>query len=92
MEPLKSDDPTSLGEYHLLGRIGSGGTGVVFLGETEDHHRVAIKLVRPELADDPAFRSRFRREVIAAERVGGICTSKVLDAEFDPKTAPLADV
>ena len=57
--------------------------GVVYLSEDSGGHRVAIKLIRPELADDPAFRSRFRREVEAGRRVGGICTVKYLDADLD---------
>jgi serine/threonine protein kinase len=80
---LRADDPRVVGPYHLFSRIGSGGMGVVYLAEDPAGHRVAVKLVRPELADDPAFRSRFRREVQAGQRVGGICTAKYLDADLD---------
>lgn len=83
MEDLKSNDPHTIGHYQLLGRIGSGGMGVVYLGEDASSRKVALKLIRPELADDPAFRSRFRREVQAGQRVGGICTAKYLDADVE---------
>jgi len=83
VEDLKVDDPRTLGRYKLLGRVGSGGMGIVYLGEDEHGGRVAVKLIRSELADDPAFRNRFRREVEAARRVGGICTAKVLDADLN---------
>ena len=83
MEDLKAGDPRNLGHYTLLGRIGSGGMGVVYLGQGPDGHRVAVKLIRPELADDAAFRTRFRREVEAARRVGGLCTARVIDADLE---------
>jgi serine/threonine protein kinase len=57
--------------------------GVVYLAEDPAGHRVALKLVRPELADDAAFRARFRREVEAGQRVGGICTAKYIDADLE---------
>src|SRR5580692_5916614 len=83
MEDLHAADPHTIGPYRLVGRIGSGGMGVVFLAEDATGRQVALKLVRPELADDPVFRSRFRREVQAGQRVGGICTAKYLDADLD---------
>jgi Protein kinase domain len=57
--------------------------GTVFLGEDGDGRRVAIKIIRPELADDEVFRSRFRTEVTAARRVRRFCTAAVLDARLD---------
>lgn len=83
MEDLHPSDPRQIGSYRVLQRIGSGGMGVVYLAEDSAGRHVALKLVRPELADDPAFRSRFRREVEAGRRVGGICTAKYLDADVD---------
>jgi serine/threonine protein kinase len=83
MEALRGDDPQIAGPYRILSRIGSGGMGVVYLAEDPSGRRVALKLIRPELADDPAFRSRFRREVQAGQRVGGICTAKYLDADLE---------
>lgn len=83
MEDLHAADPHSIGPYRLLKRIGAGGMGVVYLAEDANGRQVALKLVRPELADDPAFRSRFRREVHAGQRVGGICTAKYLDADLE---------
>ena len=80
---LRAADPRVVGPFQLLSRIGSGGMGVVYLAEDPAGHRVALKLVRPELADDPAFRARFRREVEAGQRVGGICTAKYIDADLE---------
>ena len=57
--------------------------GVVYLAEDSKRRQVALKLVRSELADDPAFRSRFRREVQTARRVGGICTTRYVDADVE---------
>ena len=83
MEDLHPSDPRIIGPYRILKRIGTGGMGVVFLVEDASDRQLALKLLRPELADDPGFRSRFRREVEAAQRVGGICNARYLDADLD---------
>src|SRR5580700_6835285 len=57
--------------------------GQVFLGETPGHRKVAVKLIRPEYADEPDFRLRFTREVAAAREVGGVHTALVIDADPD---------
>lgn len=74
---LSENDPRQVGPYRLLGRLGAGGMGVVYLASSPDHDVVAIKLIRANLAQDPAFMARFRREVEAARRVGGLCTARV---------------
>ncbi|BBA98246.1 putative serine/threonine protein kinase [Actinacidiphila reveromycinica] len=83
MEELKADDPRWIGAYRLLGRLGVGGMGQVFLARSERGRTVAVKLVRPHLAEQDEFRSRFRREVGAARRVGGRWTAPVLDADTE---------
>jgi serine/threonine protein kinase len=70
-----------VGPYRLLGKIGAGGMGMVYLASSPADDVVALKLVRPELADDEGFRRRFKSEVAAGRRVGGICTAKVRDAD-----------
>lgn len=80
---LKPDDPARLGPYTLLGRVGRGGMGIVYLAEDAAGKRVAIKMISPELAEDESFRDRFRREVDAARRVRRFCTAPVLDARLD---------
>ncbi|MET9950238.1 serine/threonine-protein kinase [Streptomyces sp. NPDC006339] len=83
MEPLKSGDPRRVGPYRLLGRLGSGGMGRVFLGRSEGGRTVAVKVVHEEHAQDPQFRARFRREVDAVRKVGEHYTAPVLDADPD---------
>ncbi len=85
MQPLASDEPTVVGPYRLLGRLGSGGMGRVYLGRSAGGRTVAVKIVHPHFALDEEFRARFRREVEAARRVGGAWTAPVLDA--DPEAA-----
>ncbi|WP_405587193.1 serine/threonine-protein kinase [Streptomyces sp. NBC_01092] len=85
MQPLGVDEPTIVGPYRLLGRLGSGGMGRVYLGRSAGGRTVAVKIVHPHFALDEEFRARFRREVDAARRVGGAWTAPVLDA--DPEAA-----
>ncbi|MCO6009504.1 serine/threonine protein kinase [Actinoallomurus purpureus] len=81
--PLRAADPTELGPYRLLGVIGRGGMGTVYLAESASGERMAVKVINLDFADDPAFRVRFRREVAAARRVRRFCTAPVLDARVD---------
>ncbi|MGW3430007.1 serine/threonine-protein kinase [Streptomyces melanosporofaciens] len=81
MDPLGADDPQVIGAYRLLGRLGSGGMGRVFVGRSAGGRTVAVKVVHAHFALDEEFRARFRREVDAARRVGGAFTAPVLDAD-----------
>ncbi|MGW4222828.1 serine/threonine-protein kinase [Streptomyces bauhiniae] len=83
MQPLGADEPAAVGPYRLLGRLGSGGMGRVYLGRSAGGRTVAVKIVHPQYALDEEFRARFRREVAAARRVGGAWTAPVLDADPD---------
>ncbi|MBS2537457.1 serine/threonine protein kinase [Catenulispora sp. NF23] len=83
MRELQPGDPDRLGPFEIRSRIGSGGMGVVYLGRSPSGRLAAIKLVRPEVADDEEFRARFRREIDAARRVSGAFTAGVLDADPD---------
>ncbi|MET7639386.1 protein kinase [Streptomyces sp. NPDC005438] len=86
MEPLSPEDPGRIGRYRLLGRLGGGGMGRVYLARSEGGRTVAVKLVRPELAQQEEFRARFAQEVAAARRVGGRWTAPVLDADTEATT------
>jgi hypothetical protein len=86
VQPLASDDPAQIGGYRLRARLGAGGMGRVYLASTPAGRSVALKVVRPELGDDQDFRARFRQEIQAAQRVHGLYTAQVLDA--DPAAAP----
>ncbi|MFD9793839.1 protein kinase [Streptomyces sp. NPDC059070] len=81
MQPLESDEPRTIGAYRLLGRLGAGGMGRVYLGRSAGGRTVAVKVVHPHFALDEQFRARFRHEVEAARRVGGDWTAPVLDAD-----------
>ncbi|MEU0162259.1 PQQ-binding-like beta-propeller repeat protein [Streptomyces sp. NPDC006261] len=75
--------PATIGPYVVMRELGSGGMGVVSLGRMASGRLIAVKQVREEYADDPAFRSRFRREVAAARRVSGVYTVPVVDADTE---------
>ena len=79
--PLLQTDPSQVGRYRLVARLGAGGMGVVYLGVDPNGQQVAVKVLRPELADDPEFRVRFGREVTMLARVQGVCTVRVIEAD-----------
>ena len=81
--PLRDTDPAQVGRYRLTARLGAGGMGVVYLGTARDGSLVAVKVLRPELTDDPEFRDRFGREVTNLTRVKGVCTVRVIEADTD---------
>ncbi|MFI7384401.1 serine/threonine-protein kinase [Streptomyces sp. NPDC049813] len=82
-EPLAAEDPRTVAGYRLAARLGAGGMGRVYLSHTQGGRPVAIKVVRPELADDAGFRLRFRREMDAARRVRGAYTAELIDGDAD---------
>src|SRR3984885_5798429 len=86
MDSLQPGDPAGVGGYRLLGRLGAGGMGQVFLGESPGGRMVAVKLIHPAHAGTLHFRERFAREIEAARRVGGFHTAPVVDA--DPHADP----
>ncbi len=79
--PLLPGDPPDVGAFRLTARLGAGGMGRVYLGLGSDGRQVAVKLIRPEYADDPAYRRRFAREAAAAARVTGPGVARVLAAD-----------
>ncbi|MER7537441.1 serine/threonine-protein kinase [Streptomyces sp. NPDC097704] len=81
MEPLNPQDPVSVGPFRLIGRLGVGGMGRVFLARSAGGRTVAVKVVHAELAAQDEFRRRFAREVAALERVGGTGTAPVLGSD-----------
>ena len=80
---LEPDDPGRIGPYRLRGVLGSGGMGRVFLGVSADGRMAAVKVIRVDLATDPEFRARFRREVTVARKVSSRFTVPVIDADVD---------
>ena len=76
-------DRQRVGPYVLLGRLGSGGMGRVYLARSPGGRMVAVKVIRANLAEDAGFRARFAREVSAARKVGGLFTAQVVDADID---------
>jgi hypothetical protein len=87
---LQPSDPRLIGPYQLVGRLGSGGMGRVFLGMSAAGRPVAVKIIHAELAADPEFRARFSVEVAAARKVSGLFTALVVDADLDAPVPWLA--
>jgi DNA-binding beta-propeller fold protein YncE len=87
---LQPGDPERVGPYRLIGRLGGGGMGRVFLGRSAGGRQVAVKVIHADLAADPEFRARFRREVDAARKVNGLYTAPLVDADLDGPTPWLA--
>lgn len=90
MQPLLTSEPNRVGDYRLLARLGKGSMGAVYLARSRGGRIVAVKVVRPDLAEDAEFRERFRRETEAARAVGGFWTAAVIDADPDAEQPWLA--
>ncbi|MBS2552599.1 protein kinase [Catenulispora sp. NL8] len=90
MEELSENDPSEIGPYELLGILGSGGMGRVYLGQDADGERVAVKVVHSDLAREPEFRRRFQREIEALRAVSGPGIAAILDADAEAQRPWLA--
>ncbi|MFC6084866.1 serine/threonine-protein kinase [Sphaerisporangium aureirubrum] len=90
VEPLSRQDPRRVGAYVLLGRLGAGAMGRVYLGRSLAGRLVAVKMIRSDLADDHDFRARFAHEVAAARRVSGMFTAPVVAADAQAEVPWLA--
>ncbi|MGW6585553.1 bifunctional serine/threonine-protein kinase/ABC transporter substrate-binding protein [Streptomyces globisporus] len=90
MDDLRPTDPARIGGHRLLGRLGAGGMGVVYLGRTDAGALAAIKVILPEHAGDEEFRTRFRREAEAARRVDSPWAVSVTGADTEGERPWLA--
>ncbi|MFF3317335.1 bifunctional serine/threonine-protein kinase/ABC transporter substrate-binding protein [Streptomyces sp. NPDC003035] len=90
MRPLRPADPSAIAGYRLLGRLGAGGMGVVYLARTAGGSLAALKLILAEHAADPGFRERFRREARVAERITGRWVVRVLGSDPEAREPWLA--
>ncbi|MFG1879958.1 protein kinase [Sphaerisporangium sp. NPDC049003] len=80
--PLPAGESDHIGRYRLIGSLGQGGQGAVYLGEAPDGTRVAIKVLHARLAAETGAQQRFLREVEAARRVAPFSTARVIDADI----------
>jgi hypothetical protein len=90
VEPLLASDPARVGPFRLLGRLGGGAMGVVYLGVSPAGRPTAVKVLRADLAEDAHFRKRFASEVAAIRRVHGPFTPAVVDADTETERPWLA--
>jgi protein kinase-like protein len=90
LEPLRRWDPERIGPFVLLGRLGAGAMGQVYLGRSTAGRLVAVKTIKIELADEAGFRARFAHEVAAARRVSGAFTAAVVAADPEAEMPWLA--
>jgi ABC-type transport system substrate-binding protein/serine/threonine protein kinase len=94
--PLRQGDPERLGGYRLIGILGEGGQGIVYLGERdsaepddsseESRERFAVKLLRTHLAGNERARKYFARELSAAQRIDPSFTARIVEADVDGRT------
>ena len=92
LEPLRRWDPEQVGGFVLVGRLGAGAMGQVYLGRSAAGRLVAVKTIKTELAEEPDFRNRFGQEVAAARRVSGAFTAAVVAADSEADVPWLATV
>ncbi|HTX27280.1 MAG TPA: protein kinase [Streptosporangiaceae bacterium] len=82
-KPLEPGDPRRLGRFELLGRVGEGGQGVVYLGRGTGpgEERVAVKVLRSSV--DPMVLERLGRELDAVHQVQPFVTAGVIEASAE---------
>ncbi|MBB5937844.1 bifunctional serine/threonine-protein kinase/ABC transporter substrate-binding protein [Streptomyces zagrosensis] len=90
MQPLRSADPSRIADHRIMGRLGAGGMGVVYVARSPGGELLAVKVIHPEHANDHGFRARFRREVAAARKVSSRWAVPVIDADTDADAPWLA--
>lgn len=90
VQPARPGDPSRIGPFHIIGRLGAGGMGTVHAAVADDGMRVAVKVIHPEQAQEPEFRARFKREVELSSRVTGPYLVPLLAADPDAPTPWLA--
>ncbi|MGW0199782.1 serine/threonine-protein kinase [Nonomuraea sp. NPDC003201] len=78
--PLAENDPRQIGDYRLIGVLGVGGQGVVYLGQAPSGRQVAVKTLHARMASEPEALDRFLRETEIARSVAAFCTARVVDA------------
>lgn len=90
MEPLAQSDPRRVADYTILARLGTGASGIVYAARDAQGSDVALKVLRPELADNGSVRERLRREAEILKRVSGPRTVKFLEIDANCLTPFLA--
>ncbi|MFD4032905.1 serine/threonine protein kinase [Streptomyces sp. NPDC058637] len=83
MDDLRPQDPSRMGAYRLLARLGAGGMGQVYLGRSPGGRLVAVKVIRDEISDHPEALTRFRREAATVETVRSAYTAQLIEASLD---------
>jgi serine/threonine protein kinase len=76
---LGSHDPTKVGPYTLLARLGQGGQGRVYLAADDDGNRVAVKVLKTDWDDSGTLMRNLDRELVNARKVVQFVTATVLD-------------
>ncbi|HEX4815698.1 MAG TPA: protein kinase [Nonomuraea sp.] len=83
MRPLTVGDPVIVGRHLLLGRLGTGGMGVVYLAEHPQGGLVALKTPHAVHLNDATLRARFAEEVAFSRRLVPFCTAAVIEDGTD---------
>ena len=82
-ESLQPNDPTTFGQYSVIGRLGRGGQGIVYLARDSEGQKYAIKVLNEQWSQDTELRKRFEKEVRAAQKVASFCTAAIHEANLD---------
>lgn len=90
MRRRNAKDPARIGPYTVVRPLGAGSMGRVYLATSAGARLVAVKVINPDIADDPAFRPLFKAQIEAARVVSGAYTAPVADADIDGTSPWLA--
>ena len=93
MQELLPSDPSQVGRWKIMGRLGAGGMGVVYYGfdaSKDIDNEVALKVIRPHILEQQSTRARLEREINSLHSITSPYVARIVDADISGSPAWIA--